>query len=59
MGWKIGVSGNEKTREIIEELTHLRETMEINKHNKFRDNDKKTKQEVEDYLDKKWEEVSL
>lgn len=46
-----------KLREILEELKKIKQIAWMNESNTFRDNNKKTKQAITDYLDKEWEEV--
>lgn len=43
-----------KLRKIIEELEKLKQVAHFNKGNTFNHNDKKTKQDIEDYLNLNW-----
>ncbi len=43
-----------KTKDILAELKRLKQLAHINRFNAFNDNNVKTKQDVEDYLNKEW-----
>ena len=43
-----------KLRDILDELKKLKRLAYINKFNTFNKNAERTKQEVEDFLDKEW-----
>ena len=46
-----------KLREILEELRKLRESAWLNKGNTFNNNDKRTKEDIDDFLNTEWNQV--
>ena len=48
-----------RTKEILEEIRKLKELAWLNKANEFNKNNEKTKQDIEDYLNKEWKDISI